>query len=75
MARMLAEQNDPARAVEILATIDKHLTAFRRNKQIARTLRDELIGVMEPDRFAAAWERGQQREIDRLIVDLLAELA
>jgi len=75
MARMLAEQNDPARAVEILATIDQHLTAFRQNEQIARTLRDELSAVMEPDRFAAAWERGQQREIGRLIVDLLAELA
>ena len=75
MARMLADQNERGRAVEILAIIDNHLTGFRRNEQIARTLRDELIVVMEPDRFAAAWASGKQRDISTLIVDLLTELS
>lgn len=75
IARMSADQNDPIKAIEILGTIDNYLTAFRRNDQIARTLANELTAVIEPDRFAAAWEQGQQQDIGALIVNLLAELS
>jgi predicted ATPase len=73
-ARMLAAQNDLVRAVEILATIDKHLTAFRRNDQIARTLHDEITPQLEAKQFAAAWSRGRQREMGILVVEMLREL-
>ena len=70
-ARMLAEQNQWVQAVEILGSIDQHLTTFRRNDQIAHALHEELKTQLEPQSFAEAWARGQQRDLSTLVVEML----
>ncbi len=74
-ARILAQQNQWLRSVEILGAIDEHLTAFHQVDKIAHALRDELAGKLEPQDFAAAWERGQRHELSALIKDLLLEFS
>ena len=74
MAEMLVESNDLVQAVEILGTIDEHVSSWRRSDQIAQTLQYELSPKLEAERFAAAWYRGQQREMSILVVELLREL-
>jgi hypothetical protein len=74
-ARILAQQNQWLRSVEILGAIDEHLTAFHLVDQIAHALRDELAGKLEPQDFAAAWECGQRRELSALIKVLLLEFS
>ena len=72
-AQMLVAQDELIRAVEILGAIDKHLTAFRRNDQIARSMRADLAARLTPEEFAAAWAHGQQRELGMMIEEVLAE--
>jgi len=75
IAQMLADQNKLDRAVEILAVAQEHTLFNGRNAQVAQTLRHELESRLEPDRFAAAWVRGQQRELSAVVAELLAEFA
>jgi tetratricopeptide (TPR) repeat protein len=74
VALLFADQEGPIGAVEILATIDAHLTPFRRADRSAWALRAELESRLDAEQFAAAWARGQAREISTLIIQLLADL-
>jgi hypothetical protein len=38
------------------------------------TLHLTLKSTLEPERFAAAWERGQKRELTEIIISLLSDL-
>jgi len=74
IAEMFAAQNQPQRAVELLATVDKHRASFQLTDDVAQTLRDELQSKLEPEDFAAAWERGEGRELNAVVAELLAEV-
>jgi predicted ATPase/DNA-binding CsgD family transcriptional regulator len=74
IAEMLAAQNEWVQAAEILGTIDNHLSTLHRNDQSARTLAEALTSKLGVNALARAWERGQQRELSTLIVELLQEL-
>jgi predicted ATPase/DNA-binding CsgD family transcriptional regulator len=75
IAQVFAEQNNPDRAIEILASIDPHLISLRNTDKIAHALRAELEANVEPERFAAAWARGQEQEFGALVAELLVDLA
>ena len=74
IARAYAGQHHEERAVELLSTIHPRLITVRDTDQMAAELRAELDASLEPERFEAAWTRGQGRELPALVVDLLAEL-
>jgi predicted ATPase/DNA-binding CsgD family transcriptional regulator len=63
------------RAVEVLACIDPNLIFWRNNDPLIRNLREELESQLDPQSFAAAWKRGQEREFKAFVRELLAELA
>jgi predicted ATPase/DNA-binding CsgD family transcriptional regulator len=72
-ARMYAAQGDPERALEVLATIDRHQISYKRTDQISVALREELESTLAPERFAQAWDAGLRRDLSSLIVELLTE--
>lgn len=72
-ARLFIEQNALERAVEIIGTLDKYPLAFGENDQVVKTLRDQVQAKLEPELFAAAWARGQNKELNVLVHELLAE--
>src|SRR5262249_50585877 len=75
IVRLLAEQNDNDKAVEILGVLHRHPLTFGRTNTVAEALSDQLKLRLEPERFAAAWTRGEERELGAVVVELLAELA
>lgn len=62
------------RAAEVLACIDLHLIFWWQNDPLVRNLRAELESQLDSHSFAAAWKRGQERELKALVRELLAEL-
>jgi hypothetical protein len=70
---MYAAQGDPERALEVLATIDRHQISYKRTDQISVALREELESTLAPERFAQAWDAGLRRDLSSLIVELLTE--
>jgi predicted ATPase len=74
LAQMFAYQNDEERAVKILATIHQHLIYYEDADLIARELHEELETKLGSQRFAVAWERGKNRDLNDLVKELLAEL-
>jgi DNA-binding CsgD family transcriptional regulator/tetratricopeptide (TPR) repeat protein len=73
-AQLFTGENDLERAVQTLATVHKQLPSVQADA-ITRTLRNELETKLGPVRFAAAWARGQERELSTLVAELLAEPA
>jgi predicted ATPase len=73
MAEMFAAQNQPERAVEILATVHKQRAAYQLTDDGVQSLRDDLEAKLGVEEFAAAWERGLQREFNAVVAELLAE--
>jgi hypothetical protein len=74
MVQWFAEQDALERAVELRAAIDHHLIHFEQVDELAQALYDHLKAQMEPERFAAAWERGVKRDLSSLVQALLADL-
>ena len=74
IAELYVAQDDFERAVMILGVIHPRLINKGRTDRKAQALYKELEARMEPERFAAAWERGQERTLNSLVNDLLAEL-
>jgi serine/threonine protein kinase/tetratricopeptide (TPR) repeat protein len=73
-AQLLALTNQPARAGEILGrtfTLAEMMKDMMFNIPVVHRLCDRIQTAIGAEAFAAALERGQQREVD----DLLAELA
>ena len=73
MAEIFAAENQPQRAVEILATVHKQRASFQLTDDGVQSLIDELEAALEPEDFAEAWERGLKREFTSVVAELLAE--
>jgi predicted ATPase/DNA-binding CsgD family transcriptional regulator len=63
------------RAVEVLACVDPRLIFWRDNDPLIHNLRAELEAQLDAESFAAAWKRGQARDLKAFVLELLAELA
>ncbi|MEO8392987.1 MAG: LuxR C-terminal-related transcriptional regulator [Chloroflexota bacterium] len=74
-ARLFIEQNEFESVVEILGTLQKYPLMLWQVDQTAEALHSELQGKLEAERFAAAWARGQRRELSALVAELLADSA
>ncbi len=74
IARLFAEQNETDKAVEVLAVVHKHPISHPGTDEIMLPLLDSLKTKLEPERFSAAWRRGEGRELSAVVTELLAEL-
>jgi predicted ATPase/DNA-binding CsgD family transcriptional regulator len=76
MVQLLMREGKIEPAVEILAVIERypaHYSLFAVDPDPFGKLREELQAELDAERFAAAWARGQQRELSGLVAELLAE--
>ncbi len=79
IAQLLLHEGKAELAVEILAWMDRypgyhgHGALFEIGPNRLGALREELEAGLGPDRFAAAWTRGQGRELSALVAQLLSE--
>ncbi|MBI1277394.1 MAG: AAA family ATPase [Anaerolineaceae bacterium] len=73
VAEIFAAQNQPERAVEILATVHKERALFQLTDDGVQSLLDELETKLTPEDFATVWERGLKRELTAVVAELLAE--
>ncbi len=73
VAEIFAAQNQPQRAVEILATVHQQRASFQLMDDGVQSLLHELEAKLAPEDFAAAWERGLKREFTIVVAELLAE--
>jgi predicted ATPase len=74
VARVLAKQGDKERAVELLALVTHHRFSWQLAKDQAASLLAELEAELAPDVVAAARARGQARDLDATVAELLDEL-
>jgi len=77
IAQLMSKTNQLEKAVEIRSKLSEYPAMYNTLAglyDIYEPLRMELHAKLDPDRFATAWELGQQRELTALIVELLAEL-
>nr|MBA3873065.1 hypothetical protein [Anaerolineae bacterium] len=72
VAEMFAAQDQPQKAVEILATVHKQRALLQLTDDVASTLRSELEAKLDSDVFATAWSRGMEREFNNVVSELLA---
>ncbi|MEO8391957.1 MAG: hypothetical protein ABI700_03100, partial [Chloroflexota bacterium] len=73
--RLFADQNEFERAVGILGTLQNYPLTLWQVDQTTEAMRDELLSKLEAERFAAAWARGEGRELSALVAELLADPA
>jgi predicted ATPase/DNA-binding CsgD family transcriptional regulator len=73
IAQLFADQQQLDKAVEILAAVGQP-SSYYLIEAVAQALRDELEAALEPERFAAAWARGQSRDLSAVVAELLVEL-
>ena len=71
VAQLFALQNELDSAVEILAILKNYPLIIEEGNQVAKALRDELQAKLEPERFAAAWTRGQASSVEAVVHRLL----
>jgi predicted ATPase/DNA-binding CsgD family transcriptional regulator len=74
VARLLAAQNHPERAVEILSVSLQHPAILRIHREEAEQLIAELKKELSEERFTAAWAHSQKRQLNALISELILEL-
>jgi tetratricopeptide (TPR) repeat protein len=72
-ARVLAKQGEEERALELLALVMSHRLSWQMAKDQATPLIAELEAELLPEAVEAAWERGQARDLDATVAELLAE--
>jgi tetratricopeptide (TPR) repeat protein len=76
IAQLLLRENKTEATIELLAVIDRHPghhPLFDLGPDSIGKLSEELKARLDPDRFAAAWTRGQQRELNAVVAELLDE--
>jgi hypothetical protein len=79
MAQLLLLENEPERAVEILAQKDWYPgylgvgALFETSPDWVEELRATLETRLGADRFAAAWARGLERDRNEVVVELLSQ--
>jgi predicted ATPase len=71
VARVLAKQGDPERALELLALVMNHRFSWQIFKDDAALRIAELEADLPPDVAAAAWDRGRARQLDATVTELL----
>jgi predicted ATPase len=74
IAALLAAEGEEERALELLALVLHHPMSWQWTKDRAAPLVAELEAELPPDVVAAAWERGQARELETTVAELLEEL-
>ena len=74
IAALLAEQGDKEKALELLALVTNHRFSWQWAKDQATPLIAELEAELPAGVVAAAWERGQARDLDGTVAELLDEL-
>ncbi len=73
IAEMFAAQDQPEKAVEILATVHKQRAQLQLTDEDAQILRAELGAKLQSDVYASAWARGIEREFNTVVAELLSE--
>jgi predicted ATPase/DNA-binding SARP family transcriptional activator len=73
-ARLLAAEGEKERASELLALVLHHPASWQWAKDRAAPLIAQLEAELSPDALAAAQERGQARDLEATVADLLVEL-
>jgi hypothetical protein len=61
-------------ALELLALVIGHRLSWQMAKDQAAPLVAELEAELPPEVVAVAWERGQARDLDATVAELLVEL-
>jgi tetratricopeptide (TPR) repeat protein len=74
IVKIFANENNLDNAIELFGFIEQEGNIFARQFAVELQLRSELETLVAPERFAAAWERGQKRNLNDLVDDLLAKL-
>jgi predicted ATPase len=74
IAALLAAEGEEERALELLALVLHHPTSWQWTKDRAAPLAAELEAELPPEVVAAARDRGQARDLDATVEELLAEL-
>jgi tetratricopeptide (TPR) repeat protein len=74
VSRVLAKEGESERALELLALVMTHRMSWQMAKDQAAPLIEELKAELPPEAVAAAWERGQARDLDATVAELLVEL-
>ncbi|MBZ0302917.1 MAG: hypothetical protein K8J31_24440, partial [Anaerolineae bacterium] len=72
---VLNHDGQPERALEILALVIQHPLSpawWLDREPLTRRLLDTLRQTLTPDRYAAAWERGQHRDLAETIATFQA---
>jgi tetratricopeptide (TPR) repeat protein len=76
IAQLLRRENKTEAAVEVLALTERYPVyhpLFEIGPDSLGKLREELKAELDSEHFAAAWIRGQQRELSAVVAELLAE--
>jgi predicted ATPase/predicted negative regulator of RcsB-dependent stress response len=73
-ARLLAQEGNVERAVELAALARHHPASVEDTKVKAGKFLDELRSELPPDAYAQAEERGRARDMEATVKELLAEL-
>jgi len=71
LAALLAHEGQSERGVELLALVVEHPTTYQVDRDRARELLNELESGMHPEQFAAAMERGQARNLEEVVAEML----
>jgi predicted ATPase/DNA-binding SARP family transcriptional activator len=72
-ARLLANEGNPLRAVELLSLVMRHHAAFYESKLWAQRLLDELRAELPADEIDVAYERGAALRLNEVIEAFIAE--
>jgi tetratricopeptide (TPR) repeat protein len=73
-ARLLAAEGDPERAIELAVLAQYHPESVEETQDKAKELLDDLRFQLSPEVYAAAVARGQARDLEATIRELLDEL-
>ena len=74
IAALLARQGERERPVELLALVLRHPARLQWTADRAARILEELRSQLAPEQFAPAQERGEARDIDSTVNELLSEL-
>ncbi len=73
MARLLVAEGEKERTSELLALVLHHPASWQWAKDRAAPLVAELEAELPPGVWAVAWERGQARDLEATVAELLLE--
>ena len=74
IATLLAAEGEKERALELLALVLHHPLSWQWTKDRAAPLVAELEAELSPEVVAAAQARGQARDLEATVAELLVEL-